>query len=88
MLEGDKLKLTCQANNATSQIQWKKDNVSVSQRANITQTDYTSILVIEKAESSDSGEYTCEVVNPAGRASAVVRVKIRGNIKLYPYSLS
>ena len=82
MLEGDKLVLTCKANEATWRISWEKNNVSKIQRANISENSDSSILVIEKVEVSDSGEYSCKALNKAGSASSSVDIKIRGKIIL------
>ena len=85
MLEGDTLTLTCkanEANEATWRITWEKNNVSKIQRANITENGDSSILLIEKVEVSDSGEYSCKVLNKAGSASSSVDIKIRGKIIL------
>ena len=82
MLEGDTLTLTCKANEATWRITWEKNNVSKIQRANITENGDSSILLIEKVEVSDSGEYSCKVLNKAGSASSSVDIKIRGKIIL------
>ncbi|XP_068691056.1 vascular endothelial growth factor receptor 1-like [Montipora foliosa] len=78
MLEGFKLTLTCKTNEVTSQIKWKKNNVLKIPRANITENGDSSILVIEKVEVSDSGEYSCQALNKAGSASSSVNVEIRG----------
>ena len=80
MLEGDKLTLTCKTNEGTSQIKWKKNNVLKIPRANITENGDISILVIEKVEVSDSGEYSCQALNKAGAASSSVDIEIRGKI--------
>ena len=82
MLEGDTLTLTCKASEATWRITWEKNNVSEIQRANITENGDSSILLIEKVEVSDSGEYSCKVLNKAGSASTSVDIKIRGKIIL------
>ncbi|XP_068703720.1 uncharacterized protein [Montipora foliosa] len=79
MLEGDKLTLTCKANEATWRITWEKNNVSKIQRANITENGDSSILLIEKVQVSDSGKYSCKVLNKAGSASSSVDIKIRGH---------
>ena len=78
MLEGDKLVLTCKANEVTSQIKWKKNNVLKIPRATITENGDSSILVIEEVEVSDSGEYSCQALNKEGSASYSVDIKIRG----------
>ncbi|XP_068703705.1 tyrosine-protein kinase-like otk [Montipora foliosa] len=79
MLEGDKLTLTRKANEATWRITWEKNNVSKIQRANITENGDSSILLIEKVQVSDSGKYSCKVLNKAGSASSSVDIKIRGH---------
>ena len=80
MPEGDKLTLTCKTNEVTSQIKWKKNNVSKIPRAKITENGDSSIFVIEKVEVSDSGEYSCQALNKAGSASSSVDIEIRGKI--------
>ena len=80
MLEGDKLTLTCKTNEVTSQIKWKKNNVLKIPRANVFENGDSSILVIEKVEVSDSGEYSCQALNKAGSASSSVDIEIRGEI--------
>ncbi|XP_068691047.1 inactive tyrosine-protein kinase 7-like [Montipora foliosa] len=83
MLEGDKLTLTCKTNEVTSQIKWKKNNVLKIPRANITENGDSSILVIEKVEVSDSGEYSCQALNKAGSASSSVDIEIRAAPVVY-----
>ena len=80
MREGDKLTLTCKTNEVTSQIKWKKNNVLKIPRASITENGDSSILVIEKVEVSDSGEYLCQALNKEGSASSSVDIEIRGKI--------
>ena len=82
MLEGDTLTLTCKTNEVTSQIKWEKNNVLKIPRANITKNGDSSILVIEKVEVSDSGEYSCEARNKAGSVSSSVNIQIKGNFFL------
>ena len=78
ILKGDKLTLTCLVNEATSQIKWKKNDVSIIQRAKSSKDGNRSILVIERAEVFDSGKYSCEALNKAGSASSSVDIKIMG----------
>ena len=78
LTEGEQLTLTCQANQATKEIQWTKDNVSVIARANIQQIGSDSTLVIEKVLTSDSGKYSCKAVNKAGSASSSVDIRVTG----------
>ena len=78
LIEGEQLTLTCQANQATKEIQWRKDDVSVTARANIEQIGSHSTLVIEKVLTSDSGKYSCKAVNKAGSASSSVDIRVTG----------
>ena len=79
--EGERLTLTCQANEATKEIRWAKDDVDVTARANIQQIGNNSTLVIEKVQNTDSGEYSCSAINNAGSASSSVNISVRGNNK-------
>ena len=79
LLEGERLTLTCQANEATKQIRWTKDGVPVNTRANISSIGNNSTLVIEKVLTSDSGKYSCKAVNKAGFASSSVDIRVTGN---------
>ena len=79
LLEGERLTLTCQANEATKEIQWTKDTVPVNTRANIYPIGNNSTLVIEKVLTSDSGKYSCKAVNKAGSASSSVDIRVTGN---------
>ena len=79
LLKGERLTLTCQANEATKEIRWTKDDVSVISRAKIQQIGKNSTLVIEKVLTSDSGKYSCKAVNEAGSASSSVDITVTGN---------
>ena len=81
LLEGEQLSLTCQANEATKEIRWTKDDDPVTTRANIYSTGNNNTLVIEEVMTSDSGKYSCMAVNKAGSASSSVDITIRGNKK-------
>ena len=78
-LEGERLTLTCQANEATEEIRWTKDDTPVNRRANIFPIGNNSTLVIEKVLTSDSGKYSCMAVNKAGSASSSVDITVTGN---------
>ena len=78
-LEGERLTLTCQANETTKEIRWTKDDVPVNTRAKIEKIGNNSTLVIEKVLTSDSGKYSCMAVNKAGSASSSVDIKVTGN---------
>ena len=77
-LEGDKLILTCLANDPTSEIRWTRNTVSEGGKAKITKNEERSILIIERVKVSDGGEYVCEANNEAGDASSSVNVTVRG----------
>ena len=79
LLEGERLTLTCQANNADEKIRWTKDDVLLNTRANIYSIGNNSTLVIEKVLTSDSGKYSCMAVNKAGSASSSVDIRVTGN---------
>ena len=81
LIEGKRLTLTCQANEATKEIRWTKDGVAVSPRAKIKPIENPSTLVIEKVLTNDSGEYSCRAINNAGSASSSVNISVRGNNK-------
>ena len=83
LLEGERLTLTCEANKATKEIRWTKDDPSVNTRANIEQIGNNSTLVIEKVLTSDSGKYSCMAVNKAGSASRSVDITVTGNKDSY-----
>ena len=78
LLEGERLSLTCQANEA-KEIRWAKDDVSVIARACIQHIGNISTLVIENVLTSDSAKYSCMAVNKAGSASSFVDVTVTGN---------
>ena len=79
LIEGERLALTCVANEATKKIQWTKDDVSEIARARFRHIGKNSTLVIEKVLTSDSGNYSCMAVNKAGSASSSVYVNVTGN---------
>ena len=64
---------------ATKEIRWTKDDVSVIARARIQHIGNISTLVIENVLTSDSGKYSCMAVNKAGSASSFVDVTVTGN---------
>ena len=80
LLEGERLTLACQANEATKEIRWTKDGVPVNTRANTYLTGNNSTLVIEKVLISDSGKYSCKAINKAGSASSSVDITVTGKM--------
>ena len=79
LFESERLSLTCQANEATKDIRWTKDDGLVTARAIIYPTGNNSTLVIENVLTSDSGKYSCIAVNKAGSASSFVDITVTGN---------
>ena len=78
LVEGQRLTLTCRANEATDEIRWTKD-VSVNSRANTYPIGNDRTLVIENVLTSDSGIYSCKAINKAGSASFSVHIRVTGN---------
>ncbi|XP_044169651.1 tyrosine kinase receptor Cad96Ca-like [Acropora millepora] len=78
LVEGERLTLTCRANEATKEIRWTKKDVSITTRANVQQigNNVNSTLVIEKVLPSDSGRYSCKAINKAGSASSSVDIRV------------
>ena len=76
---GDELRLTCQVNEATVKIIWKKDDDAVIPRAQIdTQLDgKLSKLFIEGVVEGDSGEYSCRAGHNTWSA---VKINVRGKM--------
>lgn len=72
--------MTCQVNEESVNITWKKDGESLKERAHIyNRLDETkSTLVITKVGEDDSGEYSCEASNKLG---TVVRSSVTLNVK-------
>ncbi|XP_067025669.1 hemicentin-1-like [Acropora muricata] len=83
--EGERLTLTCQANEATKKIRWTKDGVPVNKRANIYAVGDNSTLVIENVLTSDSGKYSCEAINKAGSTLSSVDITVTDKITVQWY---
>ena len=82
LIEGERLTLTCQADEATKKIRWTKNYDCGIARANIYPNgNNNSTLVIEKVLTSDSGKYSCEAIHEAGSASTSVYISVTGNTK-------
>ena len=79
LLEGERLYLTCQANEATKDIRWTKDGGPATARAIIYPNGNNSTLVIENVLTSDRGKYSCIAFNKAGSASSFVDITVTGN---------
>ena len=86
-MAGDALRLTCRVNTVTVKIKWNKNGASEIPRAEIgPRVGDESTLYIAKVVPADSGDYSCEARNKAGRTmSSIVKIKVYGNITLLVY---
>ena len=86
---GNKVQLTCHYNTSppVSEVSWEKDGIVIStnvsvkngSRGDITHfNDSTVQLTIVSSISSDSGNYTCVVINRIDNSSATASVIIQG----------
>lgn len=78
LLTGQDFVLTCEVSDATAEVKWKKNDATVTGRADIKRNGDNSIFVIENVEPEDSGYYACEAVNQAGSAlSSTVEIRVK-----------
>ena len=84
---GSSLTLSCTSQGSPPDtFTWRKDNdPTVLQSTNITAVDYTSTSAmfhanysIDSVTTSDSGIYTCTVINPIGSDSTTITVRVSG----------
>lgn len=59
-------------------IMWLKDNVPVTKRVTISNSDSSSQLLIPSSERSDSGVYSVLVKNLAGQETFSIEVRVTG----------
>ena len=82
---GDNLTLTCNVNEETINVTWKKDGDSPPERAKIhTRFDEKmSELAITEVVKEDSGVYSCEARNKLGFvALSSVKINVKGKLML------
>ena len=82
---GDNLTLTCNVNEETINVTWKKDGDSPPERAKIDTRfdDRRSKLAITEVVKEDSGVYSCEARNKLGFvALSSVKINVKGKLML------
>ena len=82
---GDNLTLTCNVNEETMNVTWKKDGDSPPERAKIDTRfdDRKSKLAITEVVKEDSGVYSCEARNKLGFvARSFVKINVKGKLVL------
>ena len=82
---GDNLTLTCNVNEETINVTWKKDEDSPPERAKIDTRlgDRKSKLAITEVVKEDSGVYSCEARNKLGFvARSFVKINVKGKLVL------
>lgn len=67
------------------EVNWKKNGLPVPENENVRviMGGDSSTLVINNVRGDDSGDYSCEVRNPAGYSSSTVKIKITGTVILF-----
>lgn len=63
-------------------IMWLKDNVPVTKRVTISNSDGSSQLLIPSSERSDSGVYSILVKNLAGQETFSTEVRVTGKTNI------
>ena len=82
---GDNLTLTCNVNEETINVTWKKDGDSPLERAQINTIldKQMSELTITEVVKEDSGLYSCEARNKLGFvARSFVKINVKGKLVL------
>ena len=82
---GDNLTLTCNVNEETINVTWKKDGDSPPERAKIDTRfdDEKSTFAVTEVVKEDSGVYSCEARNKLGFvANSFVKINVKGELVL------
>ena len=80
---GDNLTLTCNVNEETINVTWKKDEDSPPERAKIDTRldDVKSTFAVTEVGKGDSGVYSCEARNKLGFvARSFVKINVKGKL--------
>jgi len=83
---GDELRLSCQINEATVAIKWKKNGDEAIPRSQIDTRvdDKLSKRFIEDVVEGDSGEYSCEARDRPGIVTrSTVKITVKGKDDFY-----
>ncbi|XP_025019182.1 hemicentin-1 [Python bivittatus] len=74
---GEHLELRCQSNAIPPPtLQWLKDGQLLQKKVGVTITEGGSVLKIEQAQVQDTGRYTCEATNIAGKMEKNYNVNV------------
>lgn len=80
LVKGTEYRLTCSVaiGDPPLAFEWQKNNVRLFSTANtvITQAEHTSTVTFKSLSEADAGEYRCEAMNLAGRASVEARLQV------------
>ncbi|KAH0618306.1 hypothetical protein JD844_017377 [Phrynosoma platyrhinos] len=80
LIMGEDLELQCQSNAIPPPtLEWLKDGRPLSNKLGYSITDDGSVLKIKGAQAQDSGRYTCEATNVAGKMEKNYNVNVWGS---------
>ena len=64
----------------TPVVTWRKTGVELQRRGYIETTERSTSLMVEKVNRYDSGKYIVEAENPSGKKTAIILVKVYGEL--------